>query len=196
MTPLQYSLIAVGAIFFFIILLLIGLNIISGYKRKPRAVAAVNEAENIRRRQAKEEAAEIVSNIVGKVFDADGKNLEAAKERAAGRTTAIIETLRGPEIEEVIGKAIDKLSERQIRKKAEYRQNSIGYIHDMIDRIRYIYGEKELDDVISGVVQKLNREESGGSEKSEGVDIETPVETLERLKEKLGNEINRKKERS
>jgi len=192
MTPLQYSLIAVGAIFFFIILLLIGLNIISGYKRRPRATAA-NEAEEIGRRQAKEEAAEIVSNIVGKVFEAEGKNLEAAKERAAGRTTAIIETLRGPEIEEVIGKAIDKLSERQIRKKAEYRQNAIGYIQDMIDRIRYIYGEKELDDVISGVVQRLNREESGGSERSKGVDIETPVETLERLKEKLGNEINRKK---
>lgn len=193
MTFLQYSLIAVGAIFFFIILLLIGLNIISGYKRKPRAVASVNEAGNIDRRQAKEEAAEIISNIVSKVFDAEGKNLEAAKERAAGRTTAIIETLRGPEIEEVIGKAIDKLSERQIRKKAEYRQNSISYIQDMIDRIRYIYGEKELDDVVSGVVQRLNREESGGSERSEGVDIETPVETLERLKEKLRNEINRKK---
>jgi len=185
--PFVLSLIVTGAILFFIILLLIGLSLRSEYKRRLKAVVAVSEAKDLGRKEAKEEAAEIVSNIVGKVFDADEKHKEVAKERAAGRATRVLESLTGAEIEEVVERAIDKLSEKETKKKPEYRQKVISHIQDIIDKIRHRYGEKEIDDVIGGVIQRLGREEG------EEFNAEEALETLEKVREKLENEIGRKK---
>ncbi len=185
--PFVLSLITVGAIFLFIILLFIGLSLRSEYKKRLKAVVAVGEAKDLGRQEAKEEAAGIFSNIVSKVFDAKEEHIEVAKERAAGRTSRVLEKLTGSEIEEIVGKAVDKLSEKEVEKKSEHKRKVIGHIQDIIDKIKHRHGEKELDEVIGGVVGRLSEEEI------EGVGVEKAVETLEGLKEKLGNEIERLK---
>lgn len=183
--PFVLSLMVVGALFLFIILLLIGLSLRSEYKRRLKAVVAVGEAKDLGRQEAKEEAAGIVSSIIDKVFGAKEEHLEVAKERAAGRTTRVLEKLTEPEIEEIIGKAVEKLSEKEVEKKSEYKRQVMGHIQDIIDKIKHRYGEKELDEVINNVTERLSEEEI------EEVGVEKAVETLERLREKLGKEIEK-----
>lgn len=194
MDPFMTSLIGFAIVLFVVLLLFTGFKIKSEYNRRFKEAQHVIEAEVLgqeeARIKAKEEASELVSKILNKVFEADEKHTEVAKERAASRAQEVVENLREDEIEEVFDNAVNKLSNEKTAdmdfdEKKETKKEIRSHVQDVLHKMTHRLNEKEVDDVVEDVAEKLRDDEI---EKS---GVEGTIQSLSKLRDKLGDEIQR-----
>ena len=196
LSPVMTSLIGAAIIAFFLIIIFMGFKFKGEVKKRMQAAEVVSEAKEIGRSEARNEAineaSNLVSSIMDKVLQAKDEYKEVAKERAAGRANNVMQNLAEDEVEEVFDKAIKNLEEKKYEeiggdkdKRKEVGAQIRNNANDVLEKVANRVSEEEvdMDNVVDNVTEKLAEEEV------DGVGVPTSIETLTKIRQKLGEQI-------